>query len=242
MDRCSRPSCGETGAIPRILGIVRDTREATIAALEEAAESDFVLTSGGVSVGAFDFVKDALDALGAETKFWRVSMKPGKPVVLSRLRDRVILGLPGNPVSSFVSFHLFAAPALRKAMGQEGGLYPPVVQVRLETPLKSIGDRRVYVRVHVSARDGELRAQTAHVTGIRIANVDDRRERIGRGGGRSDQGGGGGDGAGAVDWVLSVWSAVAAATALGGWRPRSVAYKSGGCGHRTPNSNFTGSL
>ena len=91
---------------------------------KRALESDFVLSSGGVSVGAFDFVKDALDALGAETKFWRVAMKPGKPVVLSRLRDRVILGLPGNPVSSFVSFHLFAAPALRKAMGQEGDLFP----------------------------------------------------------------------------------------------------------------------
>jgi molybdopterin molybdotransferase len=104
-------------------------------------------------------VKDALDALGAETKFWRVAMKPGKPVVLSRLRDRVILGLPGNPVSSFVSFHLFAAPALRKAMGQEDGLFPSVVHARLDTPLKSIGDRRVYVRVHVSARDGELQAR-----------------------------------------------------------------------------------
>jgi molybdopterin molybdotransferase len=149
----------ETGAIPRLLGIVRDTKDATIAALEEAMESDFVLTSGGVSVGAFDFVKEALDALGAETKFWRVSMKPGKPVVLSRLRDRVILGLPGNPVSSFVSFHLFAAPALRKAMGQEAGLYPPVVHARLEAPLKSLGDRRVYVRVHVSARDGQLQAR-----------------------------------------------------------------------------------
>jgi molybdopterin molybdotransferase len=149
----------EVGAIPRVLGIVRDTREATIAALEAAIESDFVLSSGGVSVGAFDFVKDALEALGAETKFWRVAMKPGKPVVLSRLRDRVILGLPGNPVSSFVSFHLFAAPALRKAMGQEGDLYPSVVHARLETPLKSIGDRRVYVRVHVSARDGELHAR-----------------------------------------------------------------------------------
>lgn len=153
----------EVGAIPRMLGIVRDTKEATIAALEAAMESDFVLSSGGVSVGAFDFVKDALDALGAETKFWRVAMKPGKPVVLSRLRDRVILGLPGNPVSSFVSFHLFAAPALRKALGQEGDhegdLYPPVVHARLETPLKSIGDRRVYFRVHVAARDGELHAK-----------------------------------------------------------------------------------
>jgi molybdopterin molybdotransferase len=153
----------EAGAIPRVLGIVRDTKEATVAALEIALESDFVLSSGGVSVGAFDFVKDALDAIGAETKFWRVAMKPGKPVVLSRLRDRVILGLPGNPVSTFVSFHLFAAPALRKALGQEGDqegdLYPPVMLARLETPLKSPGDRRVYFRVHVSARDGELHAK-----------------------------------------------------------------------------------
>ncbi|MDP9191385.1 MAG: molybdopterin molybdotransferase MoeA [Acidobacteriota bacterium] len=149
----------EAGAIPRVLGIVRDTKEATIAALEKALESDFVLSSGGVSVGAFDFVKEALDALGAETKFWRVAMKPGKPVVLSRLRDRVILGLPGNPVSTFVSFHLFAAPALRKAMGREGDLFPSVVFARLETPLKSPGDRRVYFRVHVSARDGELHAK-----------------------------------------------------------------------------------
>lgn len=149
----------EAGAVPRQLGIVRDTREATIAALETALESDFVLSSGGVSVGAYDFVKEALDAVGAETKFWRVAMKPGKPVVLSRWRDRVIFGLPGNPVSCLVSFHLFAAPALRKAMGQENGLYPMTVQARLESPLKSIGDRRVYFRVHISSRDGELYAK-----------------------------------------------------------------------------------
>ncbi|MFL6245063.1 MAG: gephyrin-like molybdotransferase Glp [Thermoanaerobaculia bacterium] len=149
----------QAGAIPRPLGIVRDTREATIAALESALESDFVLSSGGVSVGAYDFVKEALDALGAETKFWRVAMKPGKPVVLSRWRDRVIFGLPGNPVSCLVSFHLFAAPALRKAMGQTDALYPMTVHARLEAPLKSIGDRRVYFRVHVAARDGELHAR-----------------------------------------------------------------------------------
>lgn len=148
----------EAGALPRMLGIVRDTKEATMAALETALQSDFVLSSGGVSVGAYDFVKEALDALGAETKFWRVAMKPGKPVVLSRWRDRVIFGLPGNPVSCLVSFHLFAAPALRKAMGQQHALYPPVVNARLKSPLKSLGDRRVYFRVHVSARDGELHA------------------------------------------------------------------------------------
>ena len=146
----------ETGAIARPLGIVRDTREATIAAFEQAGESDFVISSGGVSVGAFDFVKDALDALGAETKFWRVSMKPGKPVVLSRLRDRIVFGLPGNPVSCFVSFHLFVAPALRKAMGQEAGLSAPVVRATLTHPVKGAPERRVYARVQVASQGGAL--------------------------------------------------------------------------------------
>jgi molybdopterin molybdotransferase len=146
----------EAGAIARPLGIVRDTREATVAALEEAAASDFVITSGGVSVGAWDFVKEALETLGAEAKFWRVAMKPGKPVMLSRLRDRVCLGLPGNPVSCFVSFHLFVAPALRRAMGQETELFPASLTARLTAPLRSPGDRRVYFRVRLIARDGEL--------------------------------------------------------------------------------------
>ncbi|HEX6098125.1 MAG TPA: gephyrin-like molybdotransferase Glp [Thermoanaerobaculia bacterium] len=146
----------EAGAIARPLGIVKDTRDATIAAFEEAIGSDFVLSSGGVSVGAFDFVKEALDALGAEEKFWRVAMKPGKPVVLSRLRDRLVFGLPGNPVSCFVSFHLFVAPALRKAMGQETQLFPPTMRARLTAAVKGAPERRVYARVQVSARDGAL--------------------------------------------------------------------------------------
>lgn len=141
----------ESGAIPRGLGIVRDTREATIAALETALASDFVITTGGVSVGAFDFVKDALAALGAETKFWRVAMKPGKPAILSTLRGRVIFGLPGNPVSCMVSFHLFVLPALRKAMGQERGLFHGAIDVRLTAPLKGAPDRRTYSRVRIDA-------------------------------------------------------------------------------------------
>ena len=146
----------EIGAGARPLGIVRDTREATIAAFEDASQSDFIISSGGVSVGAYDFVKDALEALGAQTKFWKVAMKPGKPVVLSRLRDRVCFGLPGNPVSCFVSFHLFVAPALRKAMGMESAIVPAPILTRLEAPVRSAGDRRTYVRVRVSVRDGEL--------------------------------------------------------------------------------------
>ncbi|HVE71958.1 MAG TPA: gephyrin-like molybdotransferase Glp [Thermoanaerobaculia bacterium] len=146
----------EAGAIARPLGIVRDTREATIAAFERAMESDIIISSGGVSVGAYDFVKDALQALGAETKFWRVSMKPGKPVVLSRLGEKLIFGLPGNPVSCFVAFHLFVAPALRKSMGQEVRLFPPSVRARLTAPVRGAAERRVYARVHVSAAEGAL--------------------------------------------------------------------------------------
>lgn len=141
-----------------MIGIVPDTREATIAAIESALESDFIISSGGVSVGAYDFVKDALDALGAETKFWQIAMKPGKPVVLSRVRDRLFFGLPGNPVSCMVSFLLFIAPAVRKAMGQRTAMLPPQVMTRLMGPLKSRGDRRNYLRVRVVARDGELLA------------------------------------------------------------------------------------
>lgn len=159
----------EAGAIPRQLGIVRDDRDATIAALESALECDFVVTSGGVSAGAYDFVKDALDALGAETLFWRVAMKPGKPVVLSTVRDRVIFGLPGNPVSCMVAFLLFVAPSIRKAMGMESGLLPPVVRVRLAAPINSKGDRRAYMRVRVAAEHGELVAHPMRAQGSGVS-------------------------------------------------------------------------
>lgn len=158
----------EAGALPKPLGIVRDTREATIAALEEALACDFVLTSGGVSVGAWDFVKDALEALGAETKFWRVAMKPGKPVQLSTLRGRIVFGLPGNPVSSMVSFLLFVAPAIRKALGQERVL-PPLVRMPLGAPLSAKGDRRAYMRVQVTAAGGSLTAHPMRAQGSGVS-------------------------------------------------------------------------
>lgn len=155
----------EAGALPRVLPIVPDRAEATVAAIESALASDFVVSSGGVSAGAFDFVKDALDALGAETKFWQVAMRPGKPVVLSRLRGRLYFGLPGNPVSCMVSFALFVAPSIRKAMGQQRAILPPVVQVRLAAPIRGKGERRTYFRVRVVAADGELVAQPAPAQG-----------------------------------------------------------------------------
>jgi len=149
----------EAGAIPRMIGIVPDSLGETAAAIESALESDFIISTGGVSVGAYDYVKDALDKLGAETKFWQIAMKPGKPVVLSRLRERLFFGLPGNPVSCMVSFLLFIGPSIRKAMGQRSNLFPPTVEARVTAPLKSRGDRRNYLRVRVVARSGMLMAE-----------------------------------------------------------------------------------
>ncbi|MGZ5492622.1 MAG: molybdopterin molybdotransferase MoeA, partial [Thermoanaerobaculia bacterium] len=146
----------EAGCIAHVQPPVGDDREATKRALQTALECDVVVSSGGVSHGAYDFVKDALDDLGAETKFWQVAMKPGKPVVFSRLGTRLIFGLPGNPVSCMVGFLLFVRPALRKMMGQSSNLLFPEVNVRAGAPVVSRGDRRTYIRVRLMAEDGEL--------------------------------------------------------------------------------------
>lgn len=159
----------EAGAMARTLPIVPDRRDATIAAIESALDCDFIVSTGGVSVGAYDFVKEALDSLGAETKFWRVAMKPGKPVVLSRVRDRLFFGLPGNPVSCLVSFTLFVAPAVRKACGQTANLVPPIMNVRTSSPLKGTGDRRDYLRVRLVARSGELIADPMPAQGSGVS-------------------------------------------------------------------------
>ncbi len=105
------------------LGIVPDTLEATEVALAGAASvADVVITSGGVSVGEADFVKAAVEKLG-RVEMWKVAMKPGKPIVYGRVNDADFIGLPGNPVSAFVTFCLFVRPFLLKRMGAADVLY-----------------------------------------------------------------------------------------------------------------------
>jgi len=108
------------------LGILRDDRTILLSALREAAAThDVLLTSGGVSVGTADWVKDVIATLG-RIEFWRLAVKPGKPVTFGRIGDCQVLGLPGNPVSVMISFLMFARPLLLKLMGAE-----PVESVRL---------------------------------------------------------------------------------------------------------------
>lgn len=146
--------CSEAGALPAMLPLVRDDRAAIRTALAEALRADVVLSSGGVSVGDFDFVKDALDDLGVKQEFWKVAMKPGKPITFGTLDGRALFGLPGNPASSMVGFELFVRPALRR-LGGHRVTSRPRAPVLLDEPYRHEGMRRHYVRAAVR-RDGDV--------------------------------------------------------------------------------------
>lgn len=142
------------GAAPRVYPIVPDNLQATKQALETAfSESDVLLTSGGVSVGEFDYVKEAFSNLGGKTEFWKVAIRPGKPFVFGTLRDKNWFGLPGNPVSSLVTFLVLVRPALLKMQGAiKTDL--PAVSGTLRHTLENRGDRRHFVRVRWDENGG----------------------------------------------------------------------------------------
>jgi molybdopterin molybdotransferase len=139
------------GAQPLVLPLVRDNVAQVEAAFAEAAATaDLVVSSGGVSVGEHDLVKPALERLGLEARFWRVWMKPGKPLLFGRLRGRPCFGLPGNPVSGMVCFHLFVRPALGKMLGlPETRWRLPEVSARLAHEVRTKGDRPTYLRARL---------------------------------------------------------------------------------------------
>lgn len=152
----------ELGCEVTRIGPVPDEQGALAAALAEVADSDILITSGGASVGDHDLIKPALADWGAQTAFWRVAIKPGKPLlVATRPRvggAQVILGLPGNPVSSFVTAFLFALPLVRASMGDPDPL-PRAVTMLAGEALPANGPRREFLRA-ASAKEkggGEVR-------------------------------------------------------------------------------------
>jgi molybdopterin molybdotransferase len=145
--------CRQLGIEPIMLGIAPDERGVTKRLMEEGLKHDVLLTSGGVSVGQFDFVKDVQDELGVERRLWGVAMKPGKPLAFGVRGETLVFGLPGNPVSVMVSFELFVRPALLRLMGYRKTTRPLYRAIISEDAVNN--DGRVYlVRVRAWREDG----------------------------------------------------------------------------------------
>jgi len=122
-----------------------DERESLLHTIERGTKSDILIISGGVSVGEHDLVKDALRELGAQIEIWRVAIKPGKPFLFGNIDECAVFGLPGNPVSAFVTFLQFVRPAILKMMGATN-LDLPQLPAKLAVDLTNEGDRAHYIR------------------------------------------------------------------------------------------------
>ncbi|MCP4715077.1 MAG: molybdopterin molybdotransferase MoeA, partial [Deltaproteobacteria bacterium] len=155
------------GGIPVALGIARDTREALRARLQEGMHADIIVSSGGVSVGDYDFVKEVLSDLGVEMKFWKVSMRPGQPQAFGMIGGKPTFGLPGNPVSVMVSFEQFVKPAMRKMMGHTKLFGRTVTAVAQERVLTAKG-KKYFLRCTVSSGDSGFQVTTTGAQGSGI--------------------------------------------------------------------------
>jgi molybdopterin molybdotransferase len=158
--------------IPRVFPIVADDLRATRLVLRLALdECDIVVTCGGVSVGEMDFVKKAFEESGGQLNFWRVAMKPGRPFAFGRSGEKLFFGLPGNPVSAFVTFLLLVRPALKRWQGAVDVSLPAHAGLLAEA-LGNPGDRRHFIRVKVDPHGNIYSAgeQASHLQGCLAAS------------------------------------------------------------------------
>ena len=156
----SEAQCRELRVEPYRMGIAPDEYDVTLAMMKNALTHDVLITSGGVSVGDFDFVKEVQDALGVERKLWRVAMKPGKPLSFGVYKRAdggtcLVFGVPGNPAASMVSFQLFIRPALLRLMGHTAVARPMSTAV-LAQDEPNTEDRVRVVRVRLERERGRV--------------------------------------------------------------------------------------
>lgn len=145
----------EAGGLPLDCGLVPDTLEGTRAAFQRALGCDIILSTGGVSVGDYDVVKAALAAEGAELDFWKVRMKPGKPLAYGHIAGRPVFGLPGNPVSCVVNFLQFVRPVIRRSLGDPRP-FLPVLDATLRDAVRRAPGREELLRVSLAWEGGRL--------------------------------------------------------------------------------------
>ncbi|MFN8420308.1 MAG: gephyrin-like molybdotransferase Glp [Anaerolineae bacterium] len=158
--------CQQIGAIPNYLGIARDTEADVRDKLKQALSwgAHVILSTAGVSVGAFDVVRSVIESMGT-LGFWKINLRPGKPLAFGNVGSVPYFGLPGNPVSAMVTFDVFARPAILKLMGHSD--HAPTVEAELVDHMTSDG-RRTYMRVRLERQDGSL---IAHSTGTQSSGA-----------------------------------------------------------------------
>jgi molybdopterin molybdotransferase len=140
----------DAGGRPRLLDPVPDQEDEHLRALQDAASDDVMVIAGGVSVGERDLVKSTLKKLGCDIGLWRVAVRPGKPFLFGRLNQKWVFGLPGNPVSAFVTFLLFVRPALLAMQGWRGASVTKA-QAVLSKSVTNKGERPHYLRGYLEA-------------------------------------------------------------------------------------------
>lgn len=144
----------ELGGEPVMLGIGRDNREDLEDKLAEGLKADVLVTSAGISAGDRDLVRPVLDSLDVKLVFWKIDIKPGRPTAFSLKNDKPVFSLPGNPVSTMITFEEFVRPALLKMMGHKK-VIKPFVQATLKAPVKKKPGRVNFLRVTVERENGE---------------------------------------------------------------------------------------
>jgi molybdopterin molybdotransferase len=149
----------EAGGLPILLGIAKDNPEDLKAKVRQGLNADILVLSGGVSMGDYDFTKTVFKELGAEMNFWKLAIRPGQPVAFGRIGETLAFGLPGNPVSSMVTFEQLVRPAMLKMCGNRV-LTRPVVQALFQERFSKRPDRRHFLRGILWMENGMLMVRT----------------------------------------------------------------------------------
>jgi len=150
----------EAGGKPVLLGIAKDTPESHREKLSAGLGADVLITSAGVSAGDRDLVREILAELGVEQKFWKIAIKPGRPTAFGVMGDTLVFSLPGNPVSTMVTFEMFVRPSLRKMQGVAPAV-KPFVKAVLAEPVRKRPERVQFLRVQVRSEQGRLVASSS---------------------------------------------------------------------------------
>jgi len=157
----------EAGGIPLHIGIAKDRVEDLKEKYGSALRADIIVSSAGVSVGDYDLVKDVIQDLGTDIQFWRVAMRPGRPLVFGTMGGKPVFGLPGNPVSSMVSFEQFVRPAIRKMTGH-ASLFRKTIQAALKERIDKKSGLRYFLRGIIQEEEGKYTVMTTGEQGSGI--------------------------------------------------------------------------